>query len=99
MNRAPKTHYLKCHVVPFQAVVDGIKKAELRHNDRDYQQGDGMVLQEWDPVLQRYSGRQVEAVISHMIDVDQWNTPAMPKTGMVVLSLHDARFGHFTPGH
>lgn len=98
MNRAPKTHYLKCHVQPFQAVVDGSKKAELRYNDRDYQQGDSLVLQEWDPLLQRHSGRQVEAVVSHVIDVDQWRTPATPRTGMVVLSLHDARYGHFTPG-
>lgn len=97
--RAPRTHHLKTHPIPFRAIVQLRKKAELRHNDRDYMEGDKLVLQEYDPITNQYSGLEIKADISHVIDVDQWRTPTTPRTGMVVLSLDNVDLDRAIPGN
>lgn len=42
-----KTHNLKCDPEFFPAVVDGSKPFEIRENDRDYDVGDLLVLNEY----------------------------------------------------
>lgn len=42
-------HYLKTWPSYFQAIKAGDKPFEVRRNDRDYQPGDTLILQEWDP--------------------------------------------------
>jgi hypothetical protein len=54
----PHTHHLKTWPEPFQAVVDGKKRYEVRFNDRGYEVGDTLVLQEWVPTEERYTGRE-----------------------------------------
>lgn len=53
------THYLKTWPEFFQAVLEGRKTFEKRVNDRDYAEGHTLVLQEFDPATQIYSGREV----------------------------------------
>jgi hypothetical protein len=45
------THTFKTTQPYFQQILDGTKTAELRENDRNYQVGDTLILQEYDPVL------------------------------------------------
>lgn len=45
----PKTHRLKTTPEYYQAVKAGDKTAEIRFNDRDFQVGDGLILDEYDP--------------------------------------------------
>ena len=40
------THKLKINAEYLQNLLEGIKKAEIRYNDRDYQRGD--ILEFWD---------------------------------------------------
>lgn len=54
-----KTHYLKVWPSYFEALVEGRKSFELRKDDRGFSVGDVLVLQEWDPALESYTGRQV----------------------------------------
>lgn len=49
-----QTHYLKTDRQAFQAVKDGIKTHEIRFNDRNFQPGDRLVLQET-----RYTGAEM----------------------------------------
>lgn len=51
-------HSLKTWPEYFQAVEDGRKRFELRVNDRDFQAGDWLWLQEWNPETRAYSGRE-----------------------------------------
>lgn len=43
------THHLKTWPEHFQAVKSGDKKAELRVNDRSFQVGDTLILEEYEP--------------------------------------------------
>lgn len=43
---AKKNHYLKTEIIYYQSVKAGLKKFELRKNDRDYKVGDTIVLLE-----------------------------------------------------
>jgi hypothetical protein len=42
-------HHLKTWPVQFQAIKRGDKGFELRVNDRDFREGDTLILLEWDP--------------------------------------------------
>lgn len=51
-----KTHELKTWTGVFDAVRCGAKTFEFRLNDRDYGIGDELVLREYDPVAEDYTG-------------------------------------------
>lgn len=42
-------HHLKTYPECFQVAIDGLKLFELRKNDRDFQIGDLLILEEWQP--------------------------------------------------
>jgi len=44
----------------FQRVLDGKKKYEVRLADFDIQEGDTLVLEEWNPETKSYTGRSLE---------------------------------------
>lgn len=59
-------HILKTWSDPFLAVEDGSKRFEFRKNDRDYQIGDTLLLQMYDPNHHGYStGRQRDFTADH----------------------------------
>jgi hypothetical protein len=49
-------HTLKTWPTYYAAICDGRKRFELRRDDRDFQVGDCLVLQEWEPDRQVYTG-------------------------------------------
>lgn len=52
-----RTHKLKTWPMFFEAVRRAVKTFELRENDRGFEVGDVLRLEEWDPVLKKYTGR------------------------------------------
>lgn len=50
-NMTSMTHHLKCHPPYFEKIVSGTKKFEIRKNDRDFEVGDVLVLQEYEPII------------------------------------------------
>jgi hypothetical protein len=65
------THQLKCWPEFFQAIVDGLKTHDLRRSDdRRFRVGDRMLLREFSPRSERYSGRQVLVEISYVTSTD-----------------------------
>jgi hypothetical protein len=62
-----KTHKLKTWLRYFYAIKNGTKTFELRKNDRDFQVGDTLVLQEYDENENEYTGRELSVVVSYVI--------------------------------
>ena len=48
-------HELKIHPKYYRAVLLGLKKVEIRLNDRNYQEGDLLILNEFDPKTEKYT--------------------------------------------
>lgn len=62
-----KTHELKTWPVYFDAVWMGDKKFEARLNDRGFNPGDRLILKEYDPESNTYSGRHITAYVSYRL--------------------------------
>lgn len=81
LTREPITHELKIYPEFFSAVCTGVKRAELRKNDRDYRVGDSLHLLETPRGSCHSTGEFISATITHIADVSEW----MP--GYVLLSI------------
>ena len=62
------THKLKTWTPFYEDVVAGRKRFELRLNDRGFQVGDVLVLQEWDQYRERLTDRSVKVKETYLID-------------------------------
>jgi hypothetical protein len=62
-----KTHDLKTWPEPFEAVFSWRKEFEIRKNDRDFAEGDILVLREWTPDGERYTGRKMVAEVKYIL--------------------------------
>lgn len=67
--REPVCHYIKVWPQFFDDIASGKKKAELRVNDRDYQEGDVLRESEWDPETGTVTGRTLDAKITHVLRI------------------------------
>ena len=50
----------------FQEILDGKKTFELRLNDFNINEGDILVLKEWDPKTKDYTGRELEKEVGYV---------------------------------
>lgn len=75
-------HALKQLPEYFKPVVDGIKGFEVRKNDRPFQVGDLLALNEWDAEMERYTGRSCLVYIDYIL-----NDEAYCKEGYVILGI------------
>lgn len=84
-----RTHQLKTWPEPFQAVVDGRKKHEVRVDDRGFSVGDILILCEWDPSPCRsglphgYTGKDCRAKVTYITPGGRFGLPG----DLVVMSI------------
>lgn len=62
-----QTHHLKTWPEYFQQIKTGQKQWELRKNDRDFKTGDTIILEEWDPETETYTGETVIARAGYIL--------------------------------
>jgi ASC-1-like (ASCH) protein len=54
----------------FELVASGKKRFELRLADFDVKEGDTLVLEEWDPRTEAYTGRKTEKKVDYVLKFD-----------------------------
>lgn len=75
----------------FKKLLTGEKNFELRLNDFKVEPGDVMVLREWDPKTQDYTGRVLEKAVTYVgkfkLDGLFWPKEKIEKHGLQIISL------------
>lgn len=61
------THALKTWPEHYQGIASGKKKFEVRKNDRPFEVGDTLILQEYNPDTKRYTGQESTFQISYIL--------------------------------
>lgn len=82
-QRPVTTHDLKTRPEPFAAVKSGLKPWEYRKNDRDFREGDLLLLREWDG---DYTGRSLLRRVSWSLSGGTFGIPA----DYIIMSLVSA---------
>ncbi len=74
----------------FQKIVEGKKTFELRLADFDCNLGDILVLKEWNPQTNKYTGRVIEKEVTYVLktkDIKFWPKKDVEKYGFRVISF------------
>lgn len=79
-------HYLKTWTQFFNEVRSGIKQFEVRKNDRDFKIGDTLILEEFDPAKDAYTGAWVPERITYKLDDERF-----VKEGYVILGITEIK--------
>jgi hypothetical protein len=90
-----RVHALKCWPVYFEAVRSGLKRFEIRVNDRGFQAGDILTLREWNPTFQEYTGNSLQYRVGYILslreygDVKGWWWPIVRRAipNLAIISL------------
>lgn len=64
-------HNLKINSIYFEHVINREKTFEIRKNDRNFQVGDYVLLNEWNDGKSTYTGRKVKVKIIYITDYEQ----------------------------
>lgn len=78
-----KTHILKCWPEHFQNCRSGVKKFEIRLNDREYEVGDYLEQHEFESNGQVFTGEQDTYKVTHLLKGGQFGI----EPGFVVMSI------------
>lgn len=85
------THCLKTWPEYYSLQQAGRKPWELRKNDRDYQIGDTVISQEYDPKTERYTGKESTWIITAILE----NCPQFGlMDGYCILTLKEKEPGY-----
>ena len=72
-------------------IVSGKKKYELRLNDFEVNEGDTLILEEWDPKIKSYTGRKVKKRITYVgkfkVNELYWLESEVKEKGLQIISL------------
>jgi hypothetical protein len=70
------THELKTWPEPFAAILSGVKRHEVRKADRPFAVGDTLLLREYDPEKQSYTGRFTDVQVTYLTGPGAFGLPA-----------------------
>lgn len=74
----------------FEAVKDGRKSFELRLADFVCEPSDKLILKEWDPNTKKYTGRELERLVTYVgktKDYNFWPKDEIEKYGYQIISF------------
>ena len=76
-------HNLKTWPSEFVAVEKGVKRAEFRKDDRGFAVDDTLLLCEWDPLTNSFTGNQLLVFVKHLVRGPSFGIP----DGYVMMSI------------
>lgn len=92
-QKKPTKIFKKAWPEYFQAVLDGKKNFDLRLADWSCSEGDILVLEEWDLLTKKYTGRTLERKVTYVkvFKIDELFFPEedIKKYGLQVISLEE----------
>ncbi|MBU0456905.1 MAG: DUF3850 domain-containing protein [Nanoarchaeota archaeon] len=74
----------------FQKILDGKKTYELRLADWECDEGDILVLQEWNPETKKYTGREIEKEVTYVGKTKNftfWSKEDIEKYGYQIIAF------------
>ena len=74
----------------FEKIISGKKKLELRLADFEVNEGDTLVLEEWDKDKKEYTGRKTEVVATYIIKTKGqtfWSPEEVEKYGFQIIQF------------
>lgn len=96
-EREPVTHELKCWPEYYAAVESGIKPFEVRKWNRPFRIGDTLLVKEYDPSTDDYTGRQLRRKITYLLDMTYLPGDNIPHfAGYVVIGLESPEVSRLT---
>lgn len=83
-----KVHDLKIWPEQYQKVINGHLSFQYRENDRNYQMGDVLILSEWNPKMNEFTGRKIGARVKYVFDeMTSGDVPVHIAPGFCVMSI------------
>ena len=76
-------HELKTWNEYFEEVFMGHKTFEVRKADRPFAKGDTLILKEWNPKTEQYTGREIARGVSYVLEGGQFGV----EKGFVVMAI------------
>jgi len=74
----------------FEKIVSGKKRLELRLADFEVNEGDTLILEEWDKDKKEYTGRKVEVIATYILktkDQTFWSPEEVGKYGFQIIQF------------
>lgn len=74
----------------FEKIISGKKKIELRLADFEVNEGDILVLEEWDKDKKEYTGRKIEVVATYILKTKNltfWPKEEVKKYGFQIIQF------------
>ena len=74
----------------FELVLAGKKRFDLRVADFDIEEGDTLVLEEWNPKTKEYTGRKIQKKVDYVLKLqldDFGQKEEIEKNGLVIIQL------------
>ena len=82
----PEVHNLKTWTPFFNDNKSGVKKFEVRKNDRKFEVGDTLILEEFNPITEKYTGAWTAVSVTYKLDDSRF-----VKEGFVILGVQDIK--------
>ncbi len=83
-------HIKKIRPEYFQKILEGKKTFEVRLADWECNEGDILILKEWDPKTRGYTGREIKKEVTYVIktkDLKFWPQEDVKKYGYQIIAL------------
>lgn len=89
-----KTHELKTIEPFFTDVWLGLKKFEVRENDRNYERGDYLLLRAFNPITEEYNGTRILCLVEYVLRAQDFIMGLRPNYCVMSITVINRMIGY-----